>query len=147
MRMFLLLCCPAVKLTHSPLLLQCTYRKIHGHQRDVPVGMLFKSRQDALMAGVHGQLEAGIHGSIEDGAYSIVVNGGYPNDDKGETLYVNEKNSFWCSYRYVHRTGSTQAKVSGFRDAASSRHLCTSGKGQSRKGGAKVYLVRLVHHS
>jgi len=59
--------------------------KIFGDQANVPVGMLFRNRQDALEAGVHGMSEAGIHGGPE-GAYSIVVNGGYDNIDNGETL-------------------------------------------------------------
>ncbi|KAJ3361428.1 hypothetical protein GGF32_007352 [Allomyces javanicus] len=60
---------------------------IFGAIPNVPVGSLFRFRQDAGYAGVHRPTVAGIHGSAKDGCYSIAVNGGYPEDvDTGDTI-------------------------------------------------------------
>ncbi|KNE55589.1 hypothetical protein AMAG_01480 [Allomyces macrogynus ATCC 38327] len=58
-----------------------------GAVPNVPVGALFRFRQDAGYAGVHRPTVAGIHGSAKEGCYSIAVNGGYPEDvDTGDTI-------------------------------------------------------------
>ncbi|KAJ3375839.1 hypothetical protein GGF31_003044 [Allomyces arbusculus] len=62
-------------------------QNIFGAIPNVPVGALFRFRQDAGYAGVHRPTVAGIHGSAKDGCYSIAVNGGYPEDvDTGDTI-------------------------------------------------------------
>lgn len=58
-----------------------------GELPNIPVGMLWRTRQDVSAAKVHRPTIAGISGTKADGADSIVVSGGYEDDqDFGEEI-------------------------------------------------------------
>ncbi|KAN0091343.1 SRA-YDG protein [Tylopilus felleus] len=61
--------------------------KSFGHIPGYPTGHEFKTREELVNAGVHGQSRAGIHGDKIEGAYSICLSGGYDDDnDRGERI-------------------------------------------------------------
>ncbi|BFZ62599.1 hypothetical protein YB2330_003700 [Saitoella coloradoensis] len=50
----------------------------------VPVGMIFKTRQEASYWGIHAPWVSGISGNTTDGCHSIALSGGYEDDvDEG----------------------------------------------------------------
>ena len=61
--------------------------RVFGAIPKIPVGSLFRNRQEVAEAGVHRPLQAGISGAEKEGAESVVLSGGYEDDqDHGDVV-------------------------------------------------------------
>ncbi len=63
-------------------------RRRFGAIPGVGVGMIFASRQELSVAGVHRPTMAGISGTPDEGADSIVLSGGYEDDEDFGNLII-----------------------------------------------------------
>ena len=61
--------------------------RVFGAIPNIPVGSLFRNRQEVAEAGVHRPRQAGISGAGKEGADSVVLSGGYEDDqDHGDVV-------------------------------------------------------------